>query len=106
MTELMYAHLKDMQNRFRELATKRVERRVARALLRLASQAGRRLEDGLLIDLPLSRQGIAEMTGTTLYTVSRLISEWERYGILIAGRERLVIRDPRALVLITEGLRR
>lgn len=106
MTELMYTHLRDMQERFRELATERVERRVARVLLRLASQAGRRLEEGLLIDLPLSRQGIAEMTGTTLYTVSRLLSEWERRGILTAGRERVVIRNPHALVLIAGDLKK
>ena len=81
MTELMFAHLLEMQNRFRELATERVERRVARALMRLAAQAGRKVKEGLLIDLPLSRQEVAEMTGTTLFTVSRLLSEWERRGI-------------------------
>ena len=104
MTELMYAHVQEMQARFRELATERVERRVARALLRLASQAGRRLADGVLIDLPLSRQEIAEMTGTTLFTVSRLLSKWERRGMIDAGRERVVIRKPHELVVIAEDI--
>jgi len=104
MTEVMYAHVQEMQARFRELATERVERRVARALLRLASQAGRRLADGILIDLPLSRQEIAEMTGTTLFTVSRLLSEWERRGMIDAGRERVVIRRPHELVVIAEDI--
>ncbi len=104
MAELMYAHVQEMHARFRELATERVERRVARALLRLASQAGRRLADGVLIDLPLSRQEIAEMTGTTLFTVSRLLSEWERRGMIDAGRERVVIRNPHELVLIAEDI--
>jgi CRP/FNR family transcriptional regulator, nitrogen oxide reductase regulator len=106
MTELMYSHLQELQARFRELATERVERRVARALLRLASQAGRRLPEGLLIDLPLSRQGIAEMTGTTLFTVSRLLSEWERRGMIEAGRERVVIRNPHDLLLIAEDVQK
>jgi CRP-like cAMP-binding protein len=48
-----------------------VERRVARALLRLANQAGRKVDRGIEIDFPISRQNIAEMTGTTLHTVSR-----------------------------------
>jgi CRP-like cAMP-binding protein len=104
MTELMYAHLTEIQNRFRELATERVERRVARALLRLASQAGRKVKGGILIDLPLSRQGIAEMTGTTLFSVSRFLSEWERRGILDAGRERVVIRSPHELAVIAEDI--
>lgn len=106
MTELMYAHLQELQNRFRELATERVEQRVARTLLRLASQGGRKVKEGLLIDLPLSRQGIAEMTGTTLFTVSRLLSEWERGGILDVARERVVIRNPHDLVLIAENLKK
>ncbi len=102
MTELMYSHLQELQARFRELATERVERRVARALLRLASQAGRKVKEGFLIDLPLSRQEIAEMTGTTLFTVSRLLSEWERRGLVDAGRERVVIRNPHDLATIAE----
>lgn len=89
MTELMYGHVNEMQTRFLELATERVERRVARVLLRLASQAGSRRKEGLLIDLPLSRQGIAEMTGTTLFSVSRLLSEWERQRLIDTGRERV-----------------
>ena len=62
------ARLKELQERYRELATERVERRVAHALIRLAGRAGWKTEDGLLIDMPLSHQDLAEMTGTTLYT--------------------------------------
>ena len=51
-----------------------IERRVARALLRLVAQAERRTDAGVLIDLPLSREDIAQMTGTTLFTVSRIIN--------------------------------
>ena len=97
MTELMYSHLLEIQSRFRELATERVEQRVARALLRLASLAGRSVENGVLIDLPLSRQEIAELTGTTLFTVSRLLRLWERRGMVSPGRQRVVIRDDEGL---------
>ncbi len=96
--------LAEFQDRYRELATERVERRLARALLRLAQQMGRPLESRLLIDLPLSRQDIAEMTGTTLFTVSRTLSAWEQRGILEGGRERVLIRKPLELVRIAEDL--
>ena len=46
-----------------------MERRVARALLRLARQLGQRTEEVVRIDFPLSREDLAEMTGTTLYEV-------------------------------------
>jgi CRP/FNR family transcriptional regulator, nitrogen oxide reductase regulator len=94
----------ELQDRYRELATERVERRVARALLRLARQMGKRVEEGILIDMILSRQDLAEMTGTTLYTVSRILSGWEQQGLVESGRERVTIRSPHGLVAIAEDL--
>lgn len=96
--------LHELQDRYRELATERVERRVARAVIRLARQAGRRTDAGILIDLPLSRQDLAEMTGTTLYTVSRILSGWEAAGLVEVGRERVVIKRGHGLVSIAEDL--
>jgi CRP-like cAMP-binding protein len=96
--------LHDLQRRYRQLMTERVERRVARALLRLVHDAGRRVDAGVEIDFPVSRQDIAEMTGTTLYTVSRLLSGWEERGIVRSGRQRIVLTKPHALVAIAEDL--
>ena len=69
-----------MQSRFQELATQRVEQRVARALLRLVRQFGRRVDEGVLIDIAISREELAQMTGTNLYNVSRILSKWEHAG--------------------------
>ena len=98
------ARLHELQVQYRQLATEKVERRVARALLRLGEQAGRRTEAGILIDLPLSREDIAQMTGTTLYTVSRIISRFEADGLVEAGRQHIVIRDVQALTSIADDL--
>lgn len=106
MNALRYvaARLHELQVQYRQLATEKVERRIARALLRLVQQAGRRVEGGVLIDLPLSREDIAQMTGTTLYTVSRVVSRWEGEGILDAGRQHLVIRKPHALMSLADEI--
>jgi CRP-like cAMP-binding protein len=101
---IVVARVHEFQDRYRELATERVERRVARALLRLVPQVGRRVEGGLLLDLTLSRQDLAEMTGTTLFTVSRILSRWEQAGLIESGRERVVLRRPHSLVEIAEDL--
>ena len=93
-----------LQDRLREMATERVERRIANTLLRLARQTGRKTPEGVQIDLPLSRQDLAELCGTTLYTVSRTLSRWEMDGIVEAGRERVVIRAPHRLVMIAQDL--
>lgn len=101
---ILAGRVREFQDRIRELSTERVERRIARALLRLASQVGRKVEAGVLIDLPLSRQDLAEMTGTTLYTVSRTLSKWESQGLIKSGREQVIICFPHGLVSIAEDL--
>lgn len=101
---LLARRVQELQDRLRELTTERAERRVARALLRLTRQAGRKVESGVLIDLPLSRQDLAEMTGTTLYTVSRILSQWEQQGLIESGRGWVIIRHPHGLVTIAEDL--
>jgi CRP-like cAMP-binding protein len=102
--QFVSGRLHDLQRRYRQLMTERVERRVARALLRLVHDAGRRVDVGIEISFPVSRQDIAEMTGTTLYTVSRLLSAWEERGIVQSGRQHIVLVKPHALVAIAEDL--
>lgn len=102
LMKLMTTYIQEMQERYRELATEKVERRIARALLRLAAQMGTKIDGG--IELTFTRQELAEMSGTTLYTVSRVLSEWERQGLVEAGRERVVIRNPHGVVSIAEEL--
>jgi CRP/FNR family transcriptional regulator, nitrogen oxide reductase regulator len=103
LMRLMTGYIQEMQERYRELATEKVERRIARALLRLTAQMGVKTSDGA-IELAFTRQEFAEISGTTLYTVSRVLSEWERQGLVEAGRERVMIRNPHGLVQIAEEL--
>ncbi|KIZ32598.1 MULTISPECIES: Crp/Fnr family transcriptional regulator [Rhodopseudomonas] len=94
--------LQETHSRVIEMSTQQVEQRVAHALLRLAKQSGRKVENGVAIDFPISRQDIAQMTGTTLHTVSRLLSGWESRGLIESGRQRIVLREPHQLVLLAE----
>lgn len=95
--EVIGTRTEEMLHRMREFAIEPVERRIAQALLRLSGQAGRPAGAGVEIGFPLSRQDIAEMTGSTLYTVSRTLREWERRGLVVSGRRRVVVRDPARL---------
>ncbi|HNH27647.1 MAG TPA: Crp/Fnr family transcriptional regulator [Anaerolineales bacterium] len=103
LMNLMTSYIQEMQARYRELATERVEQRVANALVRLAGQSGTRSDKEAGIELSFSRQDVAEMTGTTLYTVSRLLSDWERKGIIKTGREKILVLNPHELVRIADG---
>lgn len=95
--------LAETQGQLVELATARVEQRVAHCILKLANQTGKRTEEGIVIDFPVSRQDISEMTGTTLHTVSRLLSAWEAAGWVQSGRQRITLIHGHQLVLIANG---
>jgi len=95
--------LQEAHQRLREISTEDVERRVAHAVLKLADQAGHASPGGTLIDFPLTRQDIAEMTATTLHTVSRIVSAWEAAGIVESGRQRIAVRDRARLQTIADG---
>jgi CRP-like cAMP-binding protein len=84
------------------MSTEEVERRVAHTVLRLSKQAGKVGDDGIRIDFPITRQDIAEMTGTTLHTVSRILSAWEAKGLVEGGRQKLLLRDPAGLQALAD----
>ncbi|QUS41572.1 Crp/Fnr family transcriptional regulator [Tardiphaga alba] len=94
--------LQEAHSRVVEMSTEQVEQRVAHALLRLADQSGRKSDEGTAIDFPLSRQDIAEMTGATIFTVSRTLSSWEQRGLITSSRQRVVLRDPVALRILAD----
>lgn len=100
---IMAEQLQEITERFRQVTTERVERRLVYTLFRLAAQAGKKVKEGVLIDLTLTRQDLAEMSGTTLYTVSRMLSSWEKQGLVIASRERVIICNPHGLARILEA---
>lgn len=101
--ELIGCRLEELQERLQELATQRVERRIAGTLLRQVRHAGRRVEGGVEIPYTLTRNEIAELTATTLHTVSRTLAAWEQEGILSGKRAaHLIITKPHRLVEIAE----
>lgn len=95
--------LQDAHSRIRELSTEEVEQRVARAILRLAHDSGEPVDNGIRINFPITRQDIAEMTGTTLHTVSRLLSQWKDRGWVDTGRRRLTLCSPEKLSQLANG---
>jgi len=71
-----------------------VRERMARALGLLASRYGQHDENGTLIDLPLSREDLANMIGTSAGTVMRLLKDFkEEKAIVLRGRNIIVGRQ-------------
>lgn len=95
------ARMEELHVRISDLATKAVEQRVASALLRMITQSGRKTPEGIEIAFPITRATISDMTGTTLHTVSRLLSAWEKDGIVASTRKHITVTKPHELVLLS-----
>jgi len=82
----------------KSIASGRVEERIARVLLELAKSVGEEKEGGKIsIEIPITRQDIAEMTGTTVETAIRIMSKWKKEGIIHTERGYIEILKKREL---------
>jgi len=100
MSRILAGRLQELEERFREVATEKVARRLALVLLRLIKQIGKPEKDG--IQVSLSREELAQMTGTTLFTISRLLSRWSEQGFVTPRREAVLIHDLKRLESVTD----
>ena len=87
----------------RSLAVERVEQRIARTLLKLAETSGSDMADGRVIEMPLTRQDVADMTGTTVETAIRVMSKFRRLSLIRTRRGKVVLVDQEALLRIAES---
>jgi len=86
--QILAQRLDELEERFREVATEKVARRVALALLRLLKLVGKKVSEG--VEVSLSREELAQMTGTTLFTISRLLSSGTNWDMFFLGGKQLL----------------
>ena len=102
--EAVSKRLTESQEIVKQLSAYTVEQRIASALLRLAGKLGETRGQGVLIQLPFSRQDLAAMTGSTTETVSRVMSRFAEDGLVKSGRKWVTITDKKRLEeLVNKG---
>ena len=84
------------------MTTSRVEVRIAQVLQMLAESYGEDVPTGIELCVPLTRQAIAEMVGTTVETVIRVMSEWQKRQVVETHSKRILIRDPKSLYALLD----
>lgn len=89
--------LVELTNRLAQLSGSRIEPRFARLFLKLAGEMGRTDRGGTFIPLPLSRQELADMTGTTIETGIRIMSRWGKEEVVRTDKDGFVILDRQTL---------
>lgn len=100
VSKILAGRLRELEERFREVATEKVARRLALILLRLIKQVGKPTEEG--VQIFLSREELAQMTGTTLFTISRIFSRWAEEGLVTPRRESVIVNDSRRLASLRD----
>ena len=95
--------LQSAREMVRQLSAHPVEQRIATVLLNLAEKLGERRAEGVLIQTPLSREDLAQMTGTTPETASRIMSQLQKDGLINSGRQWVAITDPEQLAAVAAG---
>jgi CRP-like cAMP-binding protein len=89
--------LVELTNRLAELTGGRIEARLARFFLKLATDMGQQRADGVFIALVLSRQELADMIGTTIETTIRIMSRWGKEEIVRTEKDGFVVANRKAL---------
>ena len=95
--------LVELTNRLTELSGGRVEARVARLFLKLGDSMGRPSANGTTVPMALSRQELADLTGTTIETCIRIMSRWGKDNIVRTEKDGFVLLDRSALEELAES---
>lgn len=101
--DILAQRLREAHQMVRLLSVASVEQRLAHVLLKLADKLGEQNDVGMLIQMPLSRGDLAELSGTTTETASRVMSHLQREGLVQTGRQWVAITDQPGLVSLSEG---
>ena len=85
--------LAELTRRLAEMTGSRVESRFARLFLKLAEQIGRSERGGVYLPMALSRQELADLTGTTIETCIRIMSRWNKDEVVRTEKDGFVVLD-------------
>lgn len=86
-----------LTNRLAERTGGRVETRFARLFLKLAADIGKPRDSGVFIPMPLARQELADLLGTTVETSIRIMSRWGKEGVVKTEKDGFLVTDIQTL---------
>jgi CRP-like cAMP-binding protein len=93
----------ELTGRIAEVAGGRVETRFAHLFLKLSDRVGTARPEGCWIPMALSRQDLADLTGTTIETCIRIMSRWNKEGVVRTEKDGFLVADRASLQGLTRG---
>lgn len=100
MLKITSRRLITANERVRQLSAMTIEGRIASLLVMLGKKFGEPADVDFLLQVPLSRDDLAGMAGTTAETASRVMSQFHRAGLINSGRKWVAITDLNRLTTI------
>lgn len=92
--EVVHDRLVNLENLIQRLSTKDVESRIIGVLMSFIKDFGKEDKQGILLELPLSREEIGNYSGLTRETVSRTLTSMQDSGVIeIVGNKKIIIKD-------------
>lgn len=99
----MAQRIVELTHRIPEVAAGKVETRLAHLFLKLADRMGRPGAEGTFIPMPLSRQELADLTGTTIETAIRIMSRWGKWNLVRTEKDGFLILNRPSLEQLVQG---
>jgi CRP/FNR family transcriptional regulator len=90
--------MKSSYDSLKNIALERVEARIAALLLKLGNKVGVETDAGLMIDMRLTKQDVADMVGTTVETSIRTFSKFKKEGLVTDSDGKIIIKDREGLM--------
>jgi CRP/FNR family transcriptional regulator len=90
--------MKSSYDSLKNIALERVEARIAALLLKLGNKVGVETDAGLMIDMRLTKQDVADMVGTTVETSIRTFSKFKKEGLVTDLDGKIIIKDRKGLM--------
>src|SRR5260370_38617105 len=88
---MLSGRLMELEPMFSEIATGTAAQRLGLTLLRLLERVGETSGDGVTVSL--RREELSQMTGLTVFTISRALAKWARSGLVVPRREAILVHD-------------
>ncbi len=90
--------MKSSYDSLKNIALERVEARIAALLLKLSNKVGIQTDEGIVIDMRLTKQDVADMVGTTVETSIRTFSKFKKQGLVTDTEGKIIIKDHEGLM--------
>lgn len=91
--KIMGQKIRMLQQRVQELISQDIRHRIARTLFRLSQEVGKKVPDGIRIEMPITNRDLANMVGSSRETINRILGQMKKEHILETDRHGILIYD-------------